>query len=246
MSNPNTLDQDPVIGLGSQPANEPAESFGDILSQYEQAHSHRVEEGKRGLEGTVIAVTGESVYLDIGFKTEGIIPLANFQSGGETVKAGDRFPVSIKGRDPEGYYQLSRLKVERPKDWSSLEKAFAEKKSIAGVVAAVIKGGLSVDVGVRAFMPASRSGAKDAADMEKLIGQEIHCRIIKLDVADEDVVVDRRAVLEEEEQASRERRYTEVKQGETVSGTIRGLTDYGAFVDIGGVDALLHVADISW
>jgi small subunit ribosomal protein S1 len=95
-------------------------------------------------------------------------------------------------------------------------------------------------------MPASRSGAKDAAEVEKLIGQEIQCRIIKLDVADEDVVVDRRAVLEEEERASRERRYSEVKEGEIIKGTVRSLTDYGAFVDIGGVDALLHVADISW
>ena len=246
MSNPNTLDQDPVIGLGSQPANAPAESFGDILSQYEQSHSHRVEEGKRGLEGTVIAVTGESVYLDIGFKTEGIIPLADFQSAGETVKAGDKIPVSIKGRDPEGYYELSRTKVERPKDWTSLEKAFADKTPIAGVITAVVKGGVSVDVGVRAFMPASRSGARDAAEMEKLVGQEISCRIIKLEVADEDVVVDRRAVLEEEERASKDRRYSEIKEGETVHGVVRSLADYGAFVDVGGVDALLHVADISW
>ena len=246
MSNPNTLDQDPVIGPGSQPANAPAESFGDILSQYEQSHSHRVEEGKRGLEGTVIAVTGESVYLDIGFKTEGIIPLADFQSAGETVKPGDKMPVSIKGRDPEGYYELSRTKVERPKDWTSLEKAFADKTPIAGVITAVVKGGVSVDVGVRAFMPASRSGARDAAEMEKLVGQEISCRIIKLEVADEDVVVDRRAVLEEEERASKDRRYSEIKEGETVHGVVRSLADYGAFVDVGGVDALLHVADISW
>jgi len=105
---------------------------------------------------------------------------------------------------------------------------------------------VSVDVGVRAFMPASRSGAKDAAEMEKLIGQEIRCRIIKLDVADEDVVVDRRALLEDEERAVKERRYSEVKEGATVQAVVRSLTDYGAFVDIGGVDALLHVADISW
>ena len=240
------MDRDRAIGLGPQPANEPAESFGDILSQYEQSHSHRIEEGKRGLEGTVIAVTGESVYLDIGFKTEGIIPLADFESAGETVKAGDKLPVSIKGRDPEGYYELSRTKVERPKDWTSLEKAFADKTAIAGVVTAVVKGGLSVDVGVRAFMPASRSGARDAAEMEKLVGQEISCRIIKLEVADEDVVVDRRAVLEEEERASKDRRYSEIKEGETVQGVVRSLADYGAFVDVGGVDALLHVADIAW
>ena len=246
MSNPRAADQDRTASPDPQPSNDSHESFGDILSQYEQSHSHRAEEGGKGLEGTVIAVTGESVFLDIGFKTEGIIPLAEFQSAGEAVKAGDRIPVSVKGRDPEGYYELSRLKVERPRDWSALEKAFAEKTAIAGVITAVVKGGVSVDVGVRAFMPASRSGAKDAADMEKLIGQEIRCRIIKLDVADEDVVVDRRAVLEEEERGIKERRYAEVKEGETVQATVRSLTDYGAFVDIGGVDALLHVADISW
>jgi small subunit ribosomal protein S1 len=155
-------------------------------------------------------------------------------------------PVSIKGRGPEGYYELSRLKVERPKDWSSLEKAFADKVAIMGVITAVVKGGVSVDVGVRAFMPASCSGAKDAVEMEKLVGQEIRCRIIKLDVADEDVVVDRRAVLEEEERSTKERRYSEIKEGETMQGKVRSLTDFGAFVDIGGVDALLHVADISW
>jgi small subunit ribosomal protein S1 len=245
MANLRSLGADRDTGSESQASpNDSAESFGDILSQYEQSHSHRPEEGKKGLEGTVITVSGESVFLDIGFKTEGIIPVADFR--GEPVKPGDRFPVSIKGRDPEGYYELSLLKVERPKDWSALEKAFAEKAPILGVVSAVVKGGLSVDVGVRAFMPASRSGAKDAPEMEKLVGQEIRCRIIKLDVADEDVVVDRRAVLEDEERATKEKRYTELKEGDTVPGTVRSLTDYGAFVDIGGLDALLHVADLSW
>ncbi len=230
--------------------NDSNESFADILSQYEQAHSHKLEDGGEGREGTVVAVTAESVLVDIGFKTEGIISLADFAAsapeGAPAVQRGDKLTVSIKGRDPEGYYELSRVKVARPKDWSSLEKAFADKAAIAGVVSGVVKGGLSVDVGVRAFMPASRSGAKDPAEMEKLVGQEIRCRIIKLDVADEDVVVDRRAVLEDEERATRDKRYTEIHEGETVQGTVRGLTDFGAFVDIGGVDALLHVADISW
>jgi small subunit ribosomal protein S1 len=247
MSNPSMLDQDRPADPKSTTTNEPNESFGDILSQYEQSHTHRIrEEGKKGLEGTVVAITGESVFLDIGYKTEGTLPVAEFQATGDTVKVGDKMPVSIKGRDPEGYYELSRIRVERPKDWSALEKTFADKAPIAGTITAVVKGGVSVDIGVRAFMPASRSGARDAAEMEKLIGQEIRCRIIKLDVADEDVVVDRRALLEEEERASKDKRYTEVKEGETVQGTIRSLTDYGAFVDIGGVDALLHVADISW
>jgi len=246
MVNPSPLEQDRTAPADSQPNNESAESFGDILSQYEQSHKHRAEQGERGLEGVVIAISADSVFLDVGYKMEGLLPLAEFQKAGETAKPGAKLLVSIKGRNEDGYYELSRIAVKRPKDWTALEKAFAEKSAIAGVVSAVVKGGLNVDVGVRAFMPASRSGARDAADMEKLIGQEIRCRIIKLDVADEDVVVDRRAVLEEEEQVSRDRRYAEVKEGETVRGAVRGLTDYGAFVDIGGVDALLHVADISW
>jgi small subunit ribosomal protein S1 len=230
----------------SQPSTETSESFSDLLLQYEKSHARKGEGGGKQLEGTVIAVSADSVYLDIGFKSEGIMPLAAFQSAGETVKPGDKLLVSVKGRDPEGYYQLTRTKVERPKDWSALEKAFAEKATIVGTVTGVIKGGLSVDVGVRAFMPASRSGIRDAAEMVKLVEQEILCRIIKLDVADEDVVVDRRVVVEEQERSAQERRYSEMKEGDTMSGTVRGLMDYGAFVDLGGIDALLHVSDMSW
>jgi small subunit ribosomal protein S1 len=113
-------------------------------------------------------------------------------------------------------------------------------------VTGVVKGGLSVDVGVRAFMPASRSGARDAAEMEKLVGQEIRCRITKIDTIEEDVVVDRRIISEEEERSAKERRYSELKEGDTVRGAVRSLADYGAFVDLGGIDGLLHVSDISW
>ena len=238
MSNPNIPD--------SQTAPEADESFGEIFSKYEQSHLRKGEDGGKQLEGTVIALSAESAFLDIGFKTEGILPLAALQGAGETVKVGDTFPVSVKGRDAEGYYTLSRLKIAQPKDWSALERAFADKSTITGIVTAVVKGGVSVDVGVRAFMPASRSGAREAGEMEKLVGQDILCRIIKLDVADEDVVVDRRAVAEEEERATKDRRYAEVKEGDTVQGTVRSLTDYGAFVDLGGVDGLLHVGDIAW
>jgi small subunit ribosomal protein S1 len=247
MSNQTALDRDRETESPSETTPEGA-SFGDILNQYERAHSHRPDTGGQGLEGTVVAVTADSVVLDIGMKMEGAIPAAEFKdaAGGISVKPGERIRVSIKGRDPEGYYILSKLKVERPKDWSSLEKAFEAKAAIAGTVTGVVKGGLSVDVGVRAFMPASRSGTKDAGEMEKLVGQEITCRIIKLDVADEDVVVDRRAVLEEEEAREKEKFFENLKEGTNLQGTVRSLTDYGAFVDIGGVDGLLHVADISW
>jgi len=227
----------------SQPAAETAENFGDILSQYQKTSSRKTE-GSRQIEATVISVTAESVFFDIGYKSEGILPLAALQ--GANLKPGDKALVTVKGRDPDGYYELSRFKVERPMDWTALEKAFADKASILGTVTAVVKGGFSVDVGVRAFMPASRSGVRDAADMEKLVGQEIRCRIIKLDVTDEDVVVDRRAVAEEEERSAKDRLYSQIAEGATLNGTVRSLTDYGAFVDIGGVDALLHVSDIAW
>ncbi len=229
-----------------QTDNDSTESFSDLLSQYERAHARVSDSENRRLQGTVVAVTDDSVLLDIGYKTEGILPLSIFQDAGETVKPGDQFPVSITGRDPEGYYLLTRFKVARPKDWTALERAFAEKSAIVGSVTAQVKGGFSVDVGVRAFMPASRSGVRDAAEMEKLVGQEIRCRITKLDVTEEDLVVDRRAVLEEEDRSTKERRYTELKEGDMVTGTVRTLTDYGAFIDIGGIDGLLHVSDISW
>jgi small subunit ribosomal protein S1 len=242
MSNPTSSE----TKFTAEPETESGESFGDLFSQYEKSHTRQAPDGGKQLLGTVIVVTGDSVFLDIGFKSEGILPLAVLQGAGEAVKPGDKLSVSVKGRDPEGYYQLTRAKVERPKDWSALEKAFTDKATIVGTVTGVIKGGLSVDVGVRAFMPASRSGVRDAAEMEKLVEQEILCRIIKLDVTEEDIVVDRRVVSEEAERVVSERRYSEMKEGDTVSGTVRSLTDYGAFVDLGGVDALLHVGDIAW
>jgi small subunit ribosomal protein S1 len=246
-SDPNTSTPDsPERTPAPEPTESyPAESFKDIFSEYEQSHSRKSEAGNQSREGTVIAVTADSIILDIGFKTEGVLPLTAFPPD-KPPKPGNKVQVTVKGRDPEGYYELTRGKVERPTDWASLEKAFEEKSTIIGTVTGVVKGGLSVDVGVRAFMPASRSGTRDASELEKLVEQEIRCRIIKLDVAEEDVVVDRRAIAEDEERAGKQRRFSELKEGDTVQGEVRSLTDYGAFVDIGGADALLHVGEISW
>src|SRR6202795_2063533 len=185
-----------------QPVSEGTESFGDILSQYQKSHSRKTE-GSRQLQATVIAVNAESVFFDIGYKSEGILPLAALQ--GETLKSGDKCLVTVKGRDLDGYYELSRFKVERPMDWTGLEKAFADKTTVLGTVTALIKGGFSVDVGVRAFMPASRSGVRDAAEMEKLVGQEVRCRIIKLDATEEKVGVVRGAPPQKEEGGVEER-----------------------------------------
>jgi small subunit ribosomal protein S1 len=223
-------------------------SFGDLLSEFEQSHSDTPSDGAEGRAATVVGISGDAVFLDVGLKTEGLLALDKIRdrAGEVKIKPGDKMRVSITGRDDAGYYTLSLLHVEQPKDWSGLQAALAEKRTVTGTVTGLIKGGVTVDVGVRAFMPASRSGARDVADLEKLVGQEIACKVIKVDPDDNDVVVDRRAVIEEEQSRAKEQRFTEVREGMVVKGIVRNLLDYGAFVDIGGVDGMLHVAEISY
>jgi small subunit ribosomal protein S1 len=241
---------DPSTEATAEPTLEKGENFGEMLAEFEQSHSHRKEQPEAGaarqLQGTVVSLSADAVYLDIGFKTEGVLPRSAFPNNAEKVSPGDRFSVSLKGRNEEGYYALSLAKLAQVTDWASLEAAFEQKAAIVGTVTGVVKGGFNVDVGVRAFMPASRSGVPMGEDLEKLVGEEISCRITKLDVADENVVVDRRVLLEEQERAQAAGRLSELKEGDVVEGEVRSLTSYGAFVNIGGVDGLLHVSDMAW
>ncbi|HEY6990347.1 MAG TPA: S1 RNA-binding domain-containing protein [Bryobacteraceae bacterium] len=212
--------------------------FAELLSNFE-----RQPEG-----GTIVSIGPEAIVVDIGRKIEGILPLAEWRVARDgSPSVGDVIDVSVGPRTEEGYYELSIRKIERPKDWSGLEAAFETKRNIRGMVAEQVKGGFRVDIGVRAFLPASRSGVRDAADMPKLVGQEIECRITKLDRDKEDVVVDRRVVLEEEQGARRERAFAELREGDVVRGTVRTVMDFGAFLELSpGVDALLHVADMAY
>ena len=240
-----TVPEPPPTPVVAPPEEEPTESFADALRDFERSHSHKPASGAKQLEGTVVSLSADQVFLDIGYKTEGVLPRSAFANNAEGVKPGDTFPVSVTGRNEEHYYELSRFKVAQPRDWTALEEAFNQKLAVVGTVTAVIKGGLSVDVGVRAFMPASRSGTKDAVELEKLVGTEITCRITKLDTTDEDVVVDRRVVLEEQARAASASRHAAMTVGDVLPGTVRTLMPYGAFVDLGGVDGLLHISDIS-
>jgi len=235
----------PVAVAPEPEPEEPQEDFGALLKEFEKSHSHKADGGAKQLKGTVVSVSAEQVFVDIGYKTEGVLPRTAFEKNADEVKAGDSVAVSVTGRNEEGYYELTRFKVAQPRDWSALEAAFADKTAVVGTVTEVVKGGLRVDVGVRAFMPASRSGTRDAAELEKLVGTEITCRITKLDVTDEDVVVDRRVVLEEQARGLAEDRRAAMKEGDTVTGTVRSLAPYGAFVDIGGIDGLLHISDMA-
>ena len=212
--------------------------FAELLSNFERQPGG----------GTIVSIGPEAIVVDIGRKIEGILPLAEWREARDgSPSIGDVIGVSVGPRTEEGYYELSIRKVERPKDWSGLEAAFEAKRSIRGTVAEQVKGGFRVDIGVRAFLPASRSGVRDAADMPKLVGQEIECRITKLDQEKEDVVVDRRVVLEEEQGVRRERAFAELKEGDVVHGTVRTVMDFGAFLELSpGVDGLLHVADMAY
>lgn len=219
-------------------------TFAEILSDFEQ--QHRESGSGERVTGTVISASSEVVLIDIGRKIEGSLPLARWCE----TETGDPRPgapvlVSVGLRNEEGYYELSTIKVERPKDWAGLQAALAEKRTIAGTVVEQVKGGFRVDIGVRAFMPASRSGVREMDQMMTLVGQEIECRITKLDIEKEDVVVDRRVVLEEEQAIRRARAFEQLSEGAVVCGRVRTVMDYGAFIDLGGIDGLLHVADIS-
>ena len=238
-------------------------SFADILNEFETA-SHKTPRESRqsaskgrgrgkppersSLRGTVVGVSGDYVLIDHGAKSEGVIHRSDLldAEGNLGVKVGDTFDVAITGFNSEGMAKLSRIVGPRPRDWDGLTRAFNNKEVVAGRVTGMVKGGFTVDVGGRAFLPASRCGVREAAEMQKLVGQEIRCRIIKLDVDDEDIVVDRRSVMEEEADQVRRSKLETLEEGAVVHGTVRSIAPYGAFVDIGGADGLLHVGDISW
>jgi len=235
-----------------EPPEEAADaSFGDILKEFEAAGRRAPSGGPR--RGTVVGISGDYVLIDYGSKAEGVIPSADLldRDGNLSVKRGDTFDVAITGRNNEGMVTLSRVAGRRPQDWDALTRAFENKEIIAGRITATVKGGFTVDVGTRAFLPASRSGARTPAEMEQLVGQEIRCRIIKLDINDEDVVVDRRSVLEEEARQMQQNTWEEaasrLNPGDRVTGVVTRLADFGAFVELQpGLEGLIHVSEMSW
>ena len=232
---------------------EPIEDFATLLRENDQARAVAVDRssGSKQIDATVVAVTADMVMLDIGYKTEGILPLSAFAADEKAVEPGDKVRVAVRGRDADGYYELTRQRTAIARDYSSLEEAFEAKGTVSGTVTGVVKGGLTVDIGMRSFLPASRSGTRDAAEMERLVGQPVRVRITQLDLEGgesgrPDAIVDRRSVLEEEARASADQRFAELAEGQTVQATVRSLTEFGAFVDLGGADALLHISDMAW
>lgn len=236
------------VSSAPNPETVSEESFPDLLAKFESQRQESAVQGDGVLTGAVVSICDDGFFVDIGRKSEAFLPFESRseETGDSKLIVGDSVNVSIAGRSPDGYLLLSRVIAERPKNWEQFELAFSTGAAIAGNVTGVTKGGLTVDIGVRAFMPASRSGIKDNSEMEKLIGADIRCRIIDLDVENENVVVDRRILLEEEKERQRKDAVARLELGAVVKGTVRSIRDFGAFVDLGGIDSLLHVRDLSW
>jgi len=199
--------------------------------------------------GTVVLVTDNDVVIDIGYKSEGHIPINQFKdpNGRCTVAAGDEIDVFLERyEDEHGNIQLSRTKAERMKVWDDIKRIADENGTIEGEVTSKVKGGLSVDIGVAAFLPGSQIDLKPVRNLDKLIGERYEFRILKHNQKRNNVVISRRAVLEESREKMREQLLDKLQEGVIVDGVVKNITDYGAFIDLGGLDGLLHITDISW
>jgi small subunit ribosomal protein S1 len=193
------------------------------------------------IEGAVLGTYGDFAWIDIGNDGLAVTSAADVGS----VPNNQKLKVFLKGSDPENLYVVSTAKPVRMKGWSDFNRAFERHEIITAVVTGAVRGGFSVDLGAPAFLPTSRSGARDAVEAEQLINKEIACRIVELDSTDENIVVDRREILEAVDMWSQQRALQELHPGTRVKGKVCTLTDFGAFVDLGGIDGLLHVRDIA-
>jgi small subunit ribosomal protein S1 len=200
------------------------------------------------VSGTVIKITDKHVVVDVGMKSEGLIPLEQVTdyTGQPKVHPGETIEVVIEREEPEGGYLLSYEKAQRLRVWDTVEKAHNEKTPLTGTVVGRVKGGLTVDVGIKAFLPGSQLELRPVRNLDAYIGQPIEVRVIKLNKKRGNVVVSRKEILEEEQTTRRSQTLEHLEEGAVLTGTVKNLTDYGAFVDLGGIDGLLHITDMSW
>ncbi|MHB1022579.1 MAG: 30S ribosomal protein S1 [Acidobacteriaceae bacterium] len=198
--------------------------------------------------GTVIKLTDKHVVVDVGLKSEGLIPIEQVldHTGQPKLKAGDSVDVVIEREEPEGGFLASYDKAQRHKVWDVIEQAANEKTPVKGIVLSRVKGGLTVDIGIKAFLPGSQVEVRPVRNLDGYIGQELEVRVIKLNKKRGNVVVSRKEILEEEQSAKRGQTLEQLEEGSILTGTVKNLTDYGAFVDMGGIDGLLHITDMSW
>jgi small subunit ribosomal protein S1 len=228
------------------------EDFATALETFEQeqAQTEAALNEEQVISGTVLKVTPQYVLVDIGYKSEGVVPVAEMQDheGNVRVQRGDEISVVRQpGHTEEGYINLSHEKAQRLRAWDEIEKAFNDKASVKARIIDRIKGGLTVDIlGARAFLPGSQVDLRPVRNLDGMKGHDIDVRIIKLNKKRGNVVVSRKQLLEEEQAEKRSHTLEHLHEDGIITGTVKNLTDYGAFVDLGGIDGLLHITDMSW
>ena len=223
------------------------QEYEHLLAQYENSFKN-LQEGQI-IRGRVLTVTPSEVIVDIGYKSEGMIPVSEFTdfSGNVMVKPGDAVDVLLeRTEDQNGYVVLSKDKAEKMKVWDEVEKSYRSGSTVRGRVIDRIKGGLAVDIGVKAFLPGSLVDVKPVKNLESLRGKDLDFKVISVDKKRGNIVLSRKAVVEVEQEAKKKETLQLLEEGRVLRGVVKNLTDYGAFVDLGGLDGLLHVTDMSW
>ena len=242
----NDMPDNDLAAAGAPASGIDAEDYQHFLEDY----THLAPPSRHEvIEGRVIKIKGGDVYVDFGSKSDGVVPLSEFQdaAGIAAVRPGDAIEVMVEGGyTAEGYVQLSHEKASRLKVWDDLERALTEELTISGRVLGRVKGGLSVDVGVRAFMPGSQVDPRPIRSVDQFIGQDIPVKIVKLNRKRGNAVVSRKLAVQQDVDSRKSVTLGMIHEGATLTGTVKNLTEYGAFVDLGGIDGLLHVTDISW
>ena len=230
---------------GAAEVQESSETMDQLLDQFSTPQA--AAEGEI-FDGRVLAVTEAGVVVDVGGKFEGLVPAQEFLDSGNAIEFGPGQTIEVERLHDErdGYVLLSYARAHRRRVWDRIEKSYREHTNIAGKIAERIKGGLVVDIGVRAFLPASQIELRPVHDLEGWKDRDIEVRVLKLNRKRGNVVVSRRAILEDEQKAKRDALAAALSEGMTVTGRVKNITDYGVFVDLGGMDGLLHVSDLVW
>ena len=233
-------------GTSAEPGSPSAEELSEMMDQFAAPHEAPTE--GEIVEGHVIAVTALGVVVDFGRKSEGLVPAEEFIEAEQAIQfgPGQTIEVQITGEHKDGYAILSHQRARRRKVWADLEKAYHDKTNIKVKVVDRVKGGLVVDAGVRAFLPASQADLRPVHDIEEWKDREVEVRVLKLNRKRGNVVVSRRAILEDEQKGQRQKLIDSLAEGQILHGSVKSITSYGVFVDLGGIDGLLHVSDLSW
>jgi small subunit ribosomal protein S1 len=233
-------------------AAEPGDDFSSALAAFEReqaAEAAAVEAyGDKVVSGKVEKQTDKYLVIDVGLKSEGLVPLEQVtdHTGAVKFQPGDVIDVVIEREEPEGGYLVSYERAQRLRVWDTIEKAANDKTPVKGTVVSRVKGGLTVDIGIKAFLPGSQLEIRPVRNLDGYLGQQIDVRVIKLNKKRGNVVVSRKEILEEELNSKRTVTMEHLGEGAVLTGTVKNLTDYGAFVDLGGIDGLLHITDMSW